>query len=44
MVEVRRDLYMNQATGQKHDGFQRVQATLTEFRQKLAAGIAAPQV
>ena len=43
MVEVRRDLYMNQATGQKHDGFQRVQATLTEFHQKLVAWIAIPK-
>ncbi len=37
MVEVRRDLYMDEATGAKHAGFARVQAALTAFRTELAA-------
>lgn len=36
MVEVRRDLYMDEATGERHAGFSRVRALLTEFRAELA--------
>jgi len=32
MIEVRRDLYMDEATGERHPGFARMQAVLTEFR------------
>ncbi len=35
MIEVRRDLYMDEATGAPHAGFARTQATLTEFRAEL---------
>jgi N-formylglutamate deformylase len=41
MVEVRRDLYMDEATGAKHAGFAAVQAALTDFRAALAAYAAA---
>ena len=37
MIEVRRDLYMDQATGQRQAGFARVQAALSGFRDVLAA-------
>lgn len=36
MIEVRRDLYMDEATGAPHAGFARTQATLTELRAVLA--------
>ncbi len=36
MIEVRRDLYMDEATGEPHAGFARTQAVLTEFRAELA--------
>jgi len=36
MVEVRRDLYMNQATGAKNAGFTRIQTLLSGFRAVLA--------
>ena len=36
MIEVRRDLYMVESTGERHDGFTRIQAVLTEFRAELA--------
>jgi N-formylglutamate amidohydrolase len=36
MIEVRRDLYMDESTGARHDGFARIQAVLTEFRAELA--------
>ena len=36
MIEVRRDLYMDESTGERHDGFTRIQAVLTEFRAELA--------
>ena len=36
MIEVRRDLYMDQRSGERHDGFGRMQAMLTEFRGELA--------
>jgi N-formylglutamate amidohydrolase len=36
MVEVRRDLYMDEATGAPHAGFTRTQAVLTELRAELA--------
>ena len=36
MIEVRRDLYMDQVTCERHDGFARIQAVLTEFRAELA--------
>lgn len=35
MVEVRRDLYMDEATGARHEGFGRMQAALTAFRAEL---------
>jgi N-formylglutamate amidohydrolase len=35
MVEVRRDLYMDEATGVRHAGFSRMQAVLTAFRGEL---------
>jgi len=35
MIEVRRDLYMDEASGAPHAGFARTQATLTEFRAEL---------
>jgi len=41
MVEVRRDLYMDEATGAKHAGFGEVQAALLDFRAALAAYAAA---
>ena len=37
MVEVRRDLYMDEATGAPHAGFDRMRAVLTAFRDALAA-------
>lgn len=37
MVEVRRDLYMDESTGAKHAGFTRVQDLLVSFRAALAA-------
>jgi N-formylglutamate amidohydrolase len=36
MIEVRRDLYMDETTGDRHAGFARTQAVLTEFRAELA--------
>jgi N-formylglutamate amidohydrolase len=36
MIEVRRDLYMDESTGARHGGFARIQAVLTEFRAELA--------
>jgi N-formylglutamate deformylase len=36
MIEVRRDLYMDEATAERHAGFARMQAVLTEFRAELA--------
>ncbi len=36
MIEVRRDLYMDEATGAPHAGFARTQAVLTELRVALA--------
>jgi N-formylglutamate deformylase len=36
MVEVRRDLYMDEATGRRHEGFARIQAVLAAFRAELA--------
>ncbi len=36
MVEVRRDLYMDESTGARHGGFTRVQAVLADFRSELA--------
>ena len=36
MVEVRRDLYMDEATGERHAGFARMQAILNVFRVELA--------
>ncbi|MCX6889766.1 MAG: N-formylglutamate amidohydrolase [Verrucomicrobia bacterium] len=36
MIEVRRDLYMDQGICERHDGFARIQAVLTEFRAELA--------
>lgn len=35
MVEVRRDLYMDEAMGRRHAGFARTQAVLTELRAEL---------
>lgn len=35
MIEVRRDLYMDETTGAPHAGFARTQAALTEFRAEL---------
>jgi N-formylglutamate amidohydrolase len=32
MIEVRRDLYMDELTGERHAGFARIQAALTAFR------------
>jgi N-formylglutamate amidohydrolase len=36
MIEVRRNLYMEESTGERHNGFSRIQAVLTEFRAVLA--------
>ena len=36
MIEVRRDLYMDQATAEHHAGFARIQSVLKEFRDELA--------
>jgi N-formylglutamate amidohydrolase len=36
MIEVRRDLYMDEATGRRHAGFAPTQAVLTAFREELA--------
>jgi len=36
MIEVRRDLYMDESTGERHDGFTRIQEVLTDFRAELA--------
>ena len=41
MVEVRRDLYMDEAAGAKHAGFGAAQAALTDFRAALEAYAAA---
>lgn len=35
MIEVRRDLYMDEPTGARHDGFARLQAVLAAFRAEL---------
>lgn len=35
MIEVRRDLYMDEATGERHAGFAHMQAVLTDFRAEL---------
>ena len=36
MIEVRRNLYMDESTSERHDGFAHIQAVLTEFRAELA--------
>ena len=36
MIEVRRELYMDEATGEPHAGFARIQAVLADFRAELA--------
>jgi N-formylglutamate amidohydrolase len=36
MIEVRRDLYMDETTGDRHAGFARTQAVLAELRRELA--------
>jgi N-formylglutamate amidohydrolase len=36
MIEVRRDLYMDESTSARHGGFARMQAVLTDFRAELA--------
>ena len=36
MIEVRRDLYMDESTSARHDGFARIQAVLKEFSAELA--------
>jgi N-formylglutamate amidohydrolase len=35
MIEVRRDLYMDEATGERHAGFAPTQAVLTALRTEL---------
>ena len=35
MIEVRRDLYMDEATAERHAGFARIQSVLKEFRGEL---------
>jgi N-formylglutamate amidohydrolase len=35
MIEVRRDLYMDESTSERHDGFAHIQAVLKEFRAEL---------
>lgn len=35
MIEVRRDLYMDEASGERHGGFERMRAILTVFRRAL---------
>jgi N-formylglutamate deformylase len=41
MIEVRRDLYMTEATAERHAGFGRIQAVLRAFRAELARFAAA---
>lgn len=41
MVEVRRDLYMDEATGERHEGFVRMRRILTDFREALVGRSAA---
>lgn len=41
MIEVRRDLYMDEATAERHTGYARIQAVLTAFRAALARFAAA---
>lgn len=41
MIEVRRDLYMDEATGERHEGFVRMRRILTDFREALVARSAA---
>ncbi len=36
MVEVRRDLYMDEESGERHAGFARMRSVLTDFRSELA--------
>ena len=36
MIEVRRDLYMDESTSERHGGFARIQAVLTDFRAEFA--------
>ena len=36
MIEVRRDLYMDEATAERHSGFARIQSILSDFRAALA--------
>jgi len=36
MIEVRRNLYMDESTSERHDGFARIQAVLADFRTELA--------
>ncbi|NBV53279.1 MAG: N-formylglutamate amidohydrolase, partial [Verrucomicrobia bacterium] len=36
MIEVRRDLYMDTGTCERHEGFARMQAVLAAFRAELA--------
>ena len=36
MIEVRRDLYMDETSGERHAGFARMRSVLTDFRSELA--------
>jgi N-formylglutamate amidohydrolase len=36
MIEVRRDLYMDERSGERHAGFMRIRSVLTDFRSELA--------
>ena len=41
MIEVRRDLYLDEATGERHEGYQRMRAVLRAFHAELARFAAA---
>jgi N-formylglutamate deformylase len=41
MIEVRRDLYMDEATGERHEGFDWMRRSLTDFRKALVVRSAA---